>query len=65
MRSKEAALRPSMKWEVEDMLSLESIADSTYDAVVDKVPVLGILSIVFLSASPSSSFLASFIPFDS
>ena len=54
-----------MKWEVEDMLSLESIADSTYDAVVDKVPVLGILSIVFLSASPSSSFLASFIPFDS
>lgn len=40
MRSKEAALRPSMKWEVEDMLSLESIGDGTYDAVVDKVSSL-------------------------
>lgn len=40
MRSKETALRPSMKWEVEDMLSLESIGDGTYDAVVDKVSSL-------------------------
>ena len=46
MREKNRAVRPEMKWEIMDMLTLSGFSDQTFDAVLDKVASVGLYALL-------------------